>query len=135
VVSAHEALVDTLRRTAAALPDVDLLVLFGSRAGTSARADSDIDLAIGLPNHSAEVRRAVEVAFARAVPARADVVFLDGAPPQLRFEIARSGVLLCERTAGAWTRERARAMVDWWDWAPMARRIHARAVARLRTEA
>jgi len=135
VVSTHEALVDTLRRTAAALPDVDLLVLFGSRAGRSARADSDIDLAIGLPNHGAEVRRAVEVAFARAVHVRADVVFLDGAPPQLRFEIARSGVVLFERTAGAWTRERARAMVDWWDWAPMARRIHARAVARLRAEA
>src|SRR5205823_482042 len=60
---------------------------------------------------------------------------LDTAPPQLRFEIARSGVLLFERTNGAWTRERARAMVDWWDWAPLARRIHDRAVARLRTEA
>ena len=34
-----------------------------------------------------------------------------------------------------WVRERARAMVDWWDWAPLARRIHDRAVARLRAEA
>lgn len=135
VASAREELIEALQRTAEALPDVDVLILFGSRARGSARADSDVDIAIGLGSRAAESRRAVEVAFARAVPAPVDVSFLDTAPPQLRFEIARSGVLLFERTQGAWTRERARAMRDWWDWAPLARRIHDRAVARLRTEA
>ncbi len=53
-------------------------------------------------------------------------------PPQLRFEIARSGILAFERHPGIWVRERARAMVDWWDWAPIVRRIHAAAVTRLR---
>ena len=135
VASDHEMLIEALQRTAKALPDVDLLVLFGSRAGGSARAGSDVDVAVALNGRSADVRRAVEVALARAVRAPMDVSFLDTAPPQLRFEIARSGVSLFERTHGAWTRERARAMVDWWDWAPLARRIHDRAVARLRTEA
>jgi predicted nucleotidyltransferase len=128
-------LIEALRRAAEAFPDVDLLVLFGSRVGRSARADSDVDVAIGLSGRNADVRRAVEIAFARAVRAPVDVLFLDTAPPQLRFEMARSGVLLFERTEGAWARERARAMVDWWDWAPLARRIHDRAVARLRAEA
>lgn len=135
MASAHERLIETLRRTAEAWPDLDVLVLFGSRAGGSARPDSDVDVAVGFNGPNAETRRAMEVAFARAIHSPVDVSFLDTAPPQLRFEIARSGVLLFERTQGAWARERARAMVDWWDWAPLARRIHDRAVARLRTEA
>jgi predicted nucleotidyltransferase len=135
VASDHEILIEALQRAAEALPDVDLLVLFGSRAQGSARAGSDVDVAVGLSGRSADARHAVEVALARAVRVPLDVSFLDAAPPLLRFEIARSGVLLFERTQGAWTRERARAMLDWWDWAPLARRIHDRAVARLRTEA
>jgi predicted nucleotidyltransferase len=135
VASDHDTLIDALRHTAATLPDVELLVLFGSRAVGSSRADSDVDVAVGLSGRSGEVRRAVEVALSRAVRAPMDVSFLDTAPPQLRFEVARSGLLLFERTEGAWARERARAMVDWWDWAPLARRIHDRAVARLRTGA
>jgi predicted nucleotidyltransferase len=114
---------------------VDVLVLFGSRVGGSARANSDVDVAIGLSGRSAEIRRAVVVAFARAVHLPVDVSFLDTAPSQLRFEMARSGVLVFERTHGAWARERARAMVDWWDWAPLARRIHDRAITRLRAKA
>lgn len=135
VASNRESLIATLQLTAEALPEVDVLVLFGSRVGESARANSDIDIAIGLSGRSAEIRRGVEMAFARAVDRPVDVSFLDTAPPQLRFEMARSGLLLFERTPGAWVRERARAMVDWWDWAPLARRIHDRAVARLRAEA
>ena len=135
VAANRESLMETLQRTAEALPAVDVLVLFGSCAGGSSRANSDVDVAIGLSGRSAGIRRAVEVAFARAVDQPVDVSFLDTAPSQLRFEMARSGVLLFERTQGAWARERARAMVDWWDWAPLARRIHDRAVARLRAEA
>lgn len=135
VASDHEALIEALRRTAEALPDVDLLVLFGSRAEGSARGDSDIDIAVGAAGSGADIRRTIEIAFARAVRAPIDLLFLDTAPPQLRFEMARKGVLLFERIPGRWARERARAMVDWWDWAPLARRIHDRAIARLRAGA
>jgi hypothetical protein len=63
-----------------------------------------------------------------------DLVLLDTAPPLLRFEIARGGVLLLERSPGLWSDFRARAMVDWWDWAPMARRFAAAAMTRLASE-
>jgi hypothetical protein len=60
------------------------------------------------------------------------VVRLDVAPPLLRFEITRDGRVLFERTPHAWSDFRARAMTDWWDWAPTARFLNAAAVARLR---
>lgn len=65
--SSTGTIIESLRRTAQGLPGVDVLVLFGSRAGEAVRADSDVDIAVGLSAPSAEVRRAVEVAFARAV--------------------------------------------------------------------
>jgi hypothetical protein len=49
----------------------------------------------------------------------------------LRFEIARDGVLLVERTEGLWRAFQTRAMVDWWDWAPLARRFAEAAMGRL----
>lgn len=111
---------------------IDLCVLFGSRATGRARPGSDIDIAVLLPDDSPAARRRTEIDLQRALGGNADVTFLAGAPPQLRFEIARSGLLAFERQPGLWVRERARAMVDWWDWAPVARRIHAAGVERLR---
>ena len=60
-----------------------------------------------------------------------DLVTLNTAPPLLRFEVARDGEVLSAREAQAWTDFKAQTMVDWWDWAPTARRMHA-AAARLR---
>lgn len=117
------------------LDDVDLVVLFGSRATGRFRLDSDIDLAVRSGSSNDATRRALEVRLARAVGAGTDIVFFDEAAPQLRFEIAKSGIVVIERTPGLWARERTRGMVDWWDWAPVARRIHANAIARLRREA
>ena len=57
---------------------------------------------------------------------------VDDAPPLLRFEIAREGVLLFQRDDHLWTDFKARAMVDWWDWAPTHRMIAAGVVRRLR---
>ena len=79
-----------------------------------------------------KMRRQVEVALARAAGREVDVVSLDGSPAQLRFEIARDGVVLLERKPFSCADFRARAMVDWWDWAPTARRIHDAAIERLR---
>ena len=62
------------------------------------------------------------------------VIYLDEAPPLLRFEIARDGVVLVERRPGFWTDFKAKAMVDWWDWAPTARKIQRAAIQRLRGE-
>jgi len=64
-----------------------------------------------------------------------DLIPLDTAPPLLRFEIARDGVLLLERTRNLWSDFRARAMVDWWDGAPLALRFAAAAMTRLDSKA
>ena len=74
-------------------------------------------------------------ATARASGRRVDLVTLDDAPPLLRFEIARDGIVLVEREPHAWADFRARAMIDWWDWAPTARMMHSVMAERVRQEA
>ena len=74
----------------------------------------------------------IDTALGRALGRPVDVTLLNTAPPLLRFEVARDGVVLTERRPGAWTDFRTRAMIDWWDWAPTARRLWATAAERLR---
>jgi hypothetical protein len=112
-------------------PGVRLAVLFGSVARGESGPDSDLDLGV-LFEPGLESAAALEVALARAAGRRLDLVRLDVAPPLLRFEIARDGRVLLEREPHAWVDFRARAMTDWWDWAPTARLLHAAAASRLR---
>jgi predicted nucleotidyltransferase len=125
--SPAESLAETLR----SWPGVRLAVLFGSASRGEATRGSDLDVGV-LLDAGREEAAALEVALARATGRRVDVIRLDAAPPLLRFEIARDGRVLLERTPHAWTDFRAHAMMDWWDWAPTARFLHAAAVERLR---
>jgi hypothetical protein len=74
----------------------------------------------------------VEVELGRAAGREIDLVFLAEAPPLLRFEVTRDGVLLCEKQEGLWTEFQVHAMTDWWDWAPYHKLFTAAAVAGLR---
>lgn len=112
-----------------------LAVAFGSAARRDATSRSDVDLGLQLVESSAEQRRQLEVDLARATGGRVDAVFLEDAPPLLRFEIARDGIVLIERRPHLWADFRARSMLDWWDFAPLARRIHAASIERLRSAA
>lgn len=123
---------DRLREALARTPDVELAVLFGSHARGRPHRTSDVDVAVLLSNSTIDERKRLELSLARAAQRAVDVVYLDEASPLLRFEIAREGTILLERKPHAWADFRARAMLDWWDWAPTARMIHAAAVARLR---
>jgi uncharacterized protein len=123
---------DRLRERAASLPEVKLAVLFGSTARGQERKGSDVDLGLLLEPVSRPVRLHIEAELARAAAREVDFIDLDEAPPLLRFEITRDGVVLFEREEGLWTRFKAKAMVDWWDWAPYARRIEGAAIRRLR---
>jgi len=114
------------------MPDVELAVLFGSAARGDNQRRSDLDLAVRLKEDSAQDLSRVQVTLARVTGQEVDLVPLDTSPPLLRFEIARDGVPLVERKPHAWADFRARAMIDWWDWAPTARIIHAAHLARLR---
>jgi predicted nucleotidyltransferase len=112
-------------------PGLRLAVLFGSAARGESGPGSDLDVGV-LFEPGPDRSTALEVALARATGRRVDVVRLDSAPPLLRFEIARDGRVLLERAPHTWADFRARAMTDWWDWAPTARFLQAAAVERLR---
>jgi len=125
---------DRLRQTAASFPEAKLVALFGSTARGQARPKSDVDLGVLLDPYSPELRFRVEAALGRTAGRTVDVVLLDDAPPLLRVEIARDGVLLFQREDSLWTDFKVRAMVDWWDWAPTHRMIAAGVARRLREQ-
>jgi predicted nucleotidyltransferase len=106
-------------------------VVFGSVARKTGRPDSDLD--IGVRGIESPARLAsLAVTLSRVAGREVDLIRLDTAPPLLRFEIARDGVVLLQREPDLWPDFRARAMVDWWDWAPLARRFAKAAGTRLR---
>lgn len=127
-------LVETLTRVLDETANVRLAVLFGSAAKGALNSDSDIDIGVSMEGNR-HVAPALRVALERALGRPVDVVMLDEAPPLVRFEIARGGVVLVERHPHGWADFRAHAMIDWWDWAPTARMMHEVMAARLRDEA
>lgn len=124
--------IPALKAAVTADTDVRLAVVFGSTARGASTPRSDLD--VGLLGVPASRLPALAVQLSRATGCEVDLVSLDTAPPLLRVEVARDGVLLLERTPGEWSHFRARAMVDWWDWAPFARRFGAAALARLESK-
>jgi predicted nucleotidyltransferase len=125
---------EKLRRVLDETPGMRLAVLFGSAARATLRQDSDIDIGV-LLEPGTERSPALGVALERATGRSVDLIWLDAAPPLLRFAIARDGKVLAARGSHDWPEFRARAMIDWWDWAPTARMMHAVMTARLREEA
>jgi predicted nucleotidyltransferase len=111
---------------------VTLALLFGSRAHGKERAGSDLDLGLAsAPEAGRAERNRVLDRIERAVRLTIDMIDLDEAPPLLRMEIARTGVIVAARSPDAWASFRARAMLDWGDFAPYARRMHDAARARV----
>src|ERR1051325_7044656 len=93
-----------------------LAVLFGSTARGRATRESDIDIGVSMQS-GLNIPASTQVALERVAGRPVSVTSLDDAPPLLRFEISRDGVVLIEREPDAWVRFRAKAMIDWWDWA------------------
>ena len=125
-------LVEKLRGQIRNRPELRMAILFGSTARGTDRPGSDVDLGIVLDPYSPEVRFDIEAQLGRAARRPVHVILLDEAPPLLRFEITRDGALLFEREKGLWTHFKAKAMIDWYDWAPIARRINAGVIGRLK---
>ncbi len=126
--------VEHLRPILAGFPSVRLAVLFGSVARGSDQLGSDVDLGVWLEEDDPGQLWAIDVAASGALGRIIDLVDLRRAPPLLRLEIARDGLPILERAEDAWVHFKARAMLDWWDWAPLARRFHRLAARRLREE-
>jgi hypothetical protein len=129
-MSAMSSIVE-LTRVLEAVPEVRLAVLFGSSARGTGTSSSDLDVGVLLAEGSPR-SSALAVALSRAAGRDVDLIVLNDAPPLLRFEIARDGRPLIDRTGESWADFRAHAMVDWWDWAPTARMLTAASIARLR---
>jgi predicted nucleotidyltransferase len=128
---------DQLRRVLEQVANVQLAVLFGSAARGAAGSKSDLDVGISLRGRDGadELPLALRVALERATGRAVDLISLDESPPLLRFEIARGGRVLLKRHPHDWADFRARAMIDWWDWAPTARMVHRTVARRLVQEA
>lgn len=126
---------DDIRRVLDESPAVRLAILFGSAARNRAGRDSDLDVGVSLEADARDTLTGLSVALERASGALVDLISLDDAPPLLRFEIARDGQVLVERSDHAWADFRARAMIDWWDWAPTVRMMHRVMAERIREEA
>ena len=133
-ISADSSRVDALRAALEPCGQVQLAVLFGSQARGRSRPDSDFDILLRLEPGDHESSRAVDAAIVDAVGANVHVVYEHEAPPLLRLEIARHGVVLREAQQGDWVAFKRQAMIDWWDWAPLAQRIESSAIGRLRDE-
>ncbi len=123
-----------LRLALAEFSVVRLAVLFGSAARGGDKPGSDVDLGVLLEPDDPSQLWAIDLAVGSALRRTIDLIDLRHAPPLLRLEIAREGIPVLEREDGVWRRFRAHAMLDWWDWAPLARRFHRLAARRLREE-
>jgi len=130
------SLPDALRDAAESLPAVNLAVLFGSTVRGQEWAQSDVDVGVLLEPNTVATRGETERAFGRVVSREVgrevDLVDLETAPPLLRLRVAQQGRPLVEREPGTWVRFKAKAMRDWYDWAPYARRLNRAARERLR---
>lgn len=102
-------------RGAVAPFDLGLLVLFGSRARASHRANSDVDFgALHRSGRRLSHRElgALHLALSRSSEAHADVVDLSTFDAVFRYEIASHGRPVFEAEPGIWTEFVARALID-----------------------
>src|SRR3989304_1431662 len=98
--STHEPFGQRLSDLAEILPDLRLLVLFGSVARGRVRSKSDVDVGV-LCDGPADLDICYVALAPRLATHRLDLVDLRRAGPLLAFEVARTGRLLFERRPGA----------------------------------
>ena len=80
-------------------PDLRLIIIFGSAVRDRSTARSDVDVAV-LADDAADLDAMYLTLAPRLQTSRLDLVDLRHASPLLAFEVARSGRLLFERSAG-----------------------------------
>lgn len=127
------------RRQLAALPEVRLAYLFGSRARGEERAGSDFDIAVLVDAAAARDAGAVNRTLrhlagrlGREVPAQLlHIVVLNTAPPLLRHRVLRDGVLLRQRSDAERVRFAIQTIREYQDMVPRWREHRRRRLARL----
>ena len=120
---------DDLARCLRADPTVRLAWLFGSRVRGTARAESDVDVAVLVDDTCADGSGALKDSYFRVIGVlgRAvrsdliDVVILNHAPPLLRHRVVRDGILLYARSEAERVRFVHRATREYLDFEPRLR--------------
>ena len=98
-------------------PDVRLVAIFGSVVRGTARPESDVDVAVLGGSFWDQLAIGSEVSrYLRREP---HVVDLAAASDWLRFEVARGGVAIFERSPGTWAQFQAQAALHHFDLAPL----------------
>lgn len=98
--------IDDVAAALVAHPEIELAVLFGSRARDKARANSDVDLAV----RGAADRLHLAAELSLSLGTEVDVVDLDTHDLILVAEIVRDGLCVLERQPGAYARFRSHAI-------------------------
>jgi predicted nucleotidyltransferase len=142
-MSDSQALVQLLSATLQSSPrgvGLHVVLLFGSAARGELRADSDLDVGILPvdPNQPLAAELALQSDLERATKRRVDLVRLDRADLLVRWEAARTGMLVFEDGAGRAAHFRAETALEHADMAPLIeagaerwrRAVAARAGAR-----
>jgi len=116
-----EHLTAVLRRAIDEGPPLRLALVFGSAARGTARPGSDVDVAIIPVDSNLELREELDLAArcSAACGREVDLVRLDRATPVLRWEAARSHLLLLADPPHELPRFLARAALDHADMAPL----------------
>jgi predicted nucleotidyltransferase len=102
-------------------PRISYGLVFGSRGRGTARADSDLDVAIGglsTPLATLELGDLIgrlEVATGHEV----DLVLLDEAGPGLAWRVFKDGVVVLERDPASLADRKAWAALEYFDWKPV----------------
>lgn len=100
--------------------------LYGSVARGTARADSDVDVAVLFerdPPHTLEGLHAdLGHALEEALGARVDLAVLNHAPADLTHRVLRDGILVCDANRSARIRFEVRARNEYFDLEPHLRR-------------
>jgi predicted nucleotidyltransferase len=109
------------------------VALFGSTATGLPRADSDADIAMLGGNFWKDLELGAQLAA--LLGREPHVVDLAHASDALRFEVARTGILLWQREPDRWALFQARAALFYFDLGPLIERCAAGVRERLRREA
>lgn len=116
----------------AALPSVLLIYLFGSRAKKQERQASDLDVAVYLQEPiqdkmqvQLELLRVLEEEFSKPV----DLTILNDAGSVLKYQVAKHGKLLFERTQGKDKAFRIAAWKEYFDFQPTLEFFYKRKIA------
>ena len=120
-------LAEALRQSLAGRPQVLLAILFGSEARGTARAESDVDVAVLAPG--ADLTR-LEADLTHALGREIQVVSLEATSLPLLHAIVRDGIVVYQRRPIDEARWRAHALseldTDWPSWQRMRDAVLAR---------